>query len=185
MAALGFPSSPWHPLAEMTPDEQAREAARLDYQTLMADAADRLKHQVDLGKGLLQSLTLVNGGAIVALFTLIGKQGDGLALDPMLLKRAFGFFIAGLILSLISGSAGFLSQLLFAGSSTLQAWEQQDVMLGRDVTKRHFQKPFKQGGWALVATIAAAILSAACFGLGSWSALSGVLDQSTTVVAPA
>lgn len=185
MPSLGFLTPTWHPLATMTPEERKREVARLDYETLIADAAIRVGYQVELGKSLLQALTVVNGGAIVALFTLIGNMGDASAIDPPMLKRAFAFFIAGLILSLVSGFAGFLSQFWYSLSGALEAWEKQDEMLGGEITPRNFELHQKRGDKAIWATVIAAALSATCFGIGGWAALSGVIVQSTTIVGPA
>jgi len=175
MASLGFLSAPWHPLATMTPDEQKREAARLDYEALMSDAANRLQHQVDLGKVAVQSLTLVNGGAIVALFTLVGQQGIELALDPERLKLAFGFFVAGLFCSLASMFGGFLSQYWYSQTSIEEAWEKQSEMLGDKPKGRDFMRSYKRGSIALAVGLCLAVLSVVSFAAGSWAALSGFI----------
>lgn len=179
MARLGINTATWHPLADMTPEEQQREAARLDYDALITDAADRLKHQVDLGKMVIQSLILVNGGAIVALFTLVGKQGANLPINPSSLTTAFGYFIAGLVCALASGFAGFLSQYWYALTSTMEAWQKQAEMMGQEYTGKDYNGTFVRGSIAIGLGLLLAAGALICFGLGSRSALIGVLGQHT------
>ena len=179
MDRLVFRTTWWHPLSTMTPDEQKREVARLDYETLTSDAAERLKYQVDLGQSMLRSLTLVNGGALIALFTLIGNQGQGLVVNDGLLKGAFVSFVAGLVFSLVGSFGGFLSQFWYAFASTLVAWDKQEEMLGGEGSRRlDALKHYKRGSWALAIGVLAVVLSVVCFGVGSWYALSGAIEIS-------
>lgn len=63
-----------------------RERARLHYEELRADAADRIKYQVEYRHAALRGLTIVNGGAIIALFTFIGNDRSAvLHLNPTMI----------------------------------------------------------------------------------------------------
>lgn len=158
----------------MTDEEREREAARQDMEMYREDAVERLKAQIDLGKLLIQSLILVNGGAIIALFTLLGAQGDRLSIDANLLWRAFCWFIAGLVAALIAGLGGFMSQYCFHQASCTQTWREQGKLL-RIPYDVDFMPMFRWGNRVLLTAIAVAVLSLICFGVGAASALAGTI----------
>lgn len=169
----------------MTEEERLREGARQDMETLFATANERLKFQVDLAKVVIQSLTVANGGAIVALFTLVGKQGESMIIDPALLKAAFAWFVAGLVTIILAAFGGFLSQYWYHISDLREGWHRQAEMLGNEPGKWDFKGPYARGNVALMAALACAFLSLFCFGMGGWDALSGALRAATIAVPPA
>lgn len=156
------------------------EIAKLDYENLKQEAVDRLKFQVEYSQGIMRALTLVNGGAIVALFTFIGSLGaDGaVTYQPVWIWWAFAAFAAGLTLSILSGFGAFFSQYWFAMATTNEMWMKQVEMLG-GIPDPEFlagrDREFARGNWAIGFGVLAACLSLAAFVTGSWLALKGVL----------
>lgn len=53
-------------------EEFERQIAAQDYSDLRLEAEKRLEYQLSYSQALLQSLTIANGGALVALFSLVG-----------------------------------------------------------------------------------------------------------------
>lgn len=161
----------------MTPDEQKREIARLDYEILKADAAERLKYQVEFGQSIFRGLLLINGGAIIALFTfianIVGKPGMAIAVGR--LWWAFSFFTAGLIFTILATIAAFYSQLFFAHTGMREAWSKQAEMVGAEKSGFDSQTPFAQGQLALIGVITSVFIALAAFIVGAGFALHGVL----------
>lgn len=156
-------------------EKQKLEIARLEYETLRADAEKRIGYQVDLAQSALKTLTLANGGAIVALFTLLGNLDKAkLAIDPNLIWWAFAAFVIGLIATFISYFGAFFSQGFYMVSSAQEAWEKQSHMLGLPAEFDH-QSPYKKGNVAEKTGIAAAMLGLLGFIAGSGIALAAVL----------
>ena len=101
-------------------DDPIIELAKLQYATQIDDMAERVKIQASIADRALQSLMLANGGALVALFTLVGKAG-AVHFDVRRLKIAFACFVAGLIMALIAHLFAFLSQDRFLHSAFHEA----------------------------------------------------------------
>lgn len=162
----------------MTPEEQRREIARLDLVDLTKEAADRLRFQADFAQSLLKTLTVVHGGALIALFTLIG-HGDEQAssvLGSSMIWYAFTSFVLGLIFTMLATFGAFYSQLHFYNSTLYQVWSRQREMLGGERDERHLE-PFKKGNIAMSIGLVLAALSVLSFLAGSGFALAGVLDS--------
>lgn len=118
----------------MTPDEQSREIARLDYQGNTAERADRLKYEVKFVEMVFKALFLANGGAMIALFSLvgaIGRQGIAtLSFAPHRFWCAFCPFSIALAATLITGVCVYFTQMFFARATAYQQWIAQSEMLG-------------------------------------------------------
>lgn len=158
----------------MTDDDHA-VVARLDYDAAIADAAERVKYQVALVDRGLQGLMLINGGALVALFTLLGSKAP-VHLDARLLWCAFGFFALGLALTLLANLAAFLSQGAFYTVSIMEAWDAQNALSGVAAQRSDaIQAAHRTGLHAQYAGIAVATLALFAFCLGCALAFAGVL----------
>lgn len=160
--------------------EQNREIAKLDYENLKQESVDRLKFQIEYSQGIMRALMLVNGGAIVALFTFIGNIGaDGaVTYQPVWIWRAFIAFSLGLTLSILSSFGAFFSQYWFALSTVSEMWMKQAEMVGNVPAAELLadrNKLFIKGNRAVGLGILAAILSLVAFVVGSGLALKGVL----------
>jgi hypothetical protein len=106
----------------------SRSIAALDFELAKADLLERLKFQGTFSETAWRSLTLVNGGAIVALFTFIGNAKP--SIEESLLWWGFGCFVLGLALNNLSIMGGFFAQAYFMKSSISDAWNKQAEMHG-------------------------------------------------------
>jgi hypothetical protein len=122
---------------------------------------------IDLGKQVLKSLELANGGAVIAILTFYGnvvKDGARTPIDPSLLALGLYWFAAGLALAITAASLAYLGQFIEATATpavtgvNLQAEAQAEAAQARfGVTLR----------WL---AIVAALLSLAAFVTGTYSA---------------
>jgi hypothetical protein len=150
------------------------EIARLDYENLKVDVAERLRFQVEFAHGTLKGLTLVNGGAIVALFTLIGAVPN--AVEHSRAWWSFAAFAVGLVLVIVASCGAFFSQSFYMKSSVVQMWNEQHKMLG-EARDEDYVSDYKRGELAEFGGIVAAFLSLGAFITGAGFALSGALAQ--------
>ena len=146
------------------------EMAMEDYRAEIQEAACRLRFQVEYSQSALRNLTLVNGGAIIALLTFIGNSNSTMSIIST--KWSFSWFSLGLFLSLISYFGAFFSQKFFMNVSFYKAWNAQyqarSLPAPYDITQ-----DFKKGNRAMCAGIISALFSATCFVIGSFVALDG------------
>jgi hypothetical protein len=157
--------------------EARREIARLDYAAQTAEAAERVKHQILLVDRGLQGMLLINGGALVALFTLIGSNAH-LRLVPLFVWSSFGAFAAGILLSLLANLGAFISQGQYHATAQFTAWEAQRVM--QDLPSGYADQAasaYRFGRQAEIAGIVAALLALVAFVAGCGLALAGVLPK--------
>jgi hypothetical protein len=158
------------------PTEQStvvRHVAALDYELAKADVLERLKFQATFAEIAWRSLTLVNGGAIVALFTFIGNARP--AIDHSLIWVGFGCFAAGLVSNILSIMAGFFAQAFYMKSTTSAAWNKQLEMHGYEPQYAEVQVGEQRAGdrweWTAIITAVASLLA---FVAGAACALQGV-----------
>ena len=164
-------------------DLAKRHAAALDYDLAKADVLERLKFQASFAETGWRSLTLVNGGAIVALFTFIGNAGP--SVDESLIWTGFFFFVVGLGSNIVSILGGFLAQAFYMKATTSIAWNKQAEMHGYQPPFAKVQQDEERTGdrWEILA-IAAAVLSLIAFVAGASCALAGVTVSPSREVSP-
>jgi hypothetical protein len=157
--------------------EKIKEIAKLDYAAYRAESSERLKYQIDLAQNCIRSLTLINGGAIVAIFTLIGNMSDrsSFLIDPARIWWAFGSFSAGLAFSIAAWFGAFFSQYHFGLCAEVQSWHEAEKMHGSSHNS-DFMTHYRSGSRSFAVGVTLAVLSLIAFISGSWFALSGVLD---------
>lgn len=160
-------------VAPTDPNTAARHIAALDFEFAKGDVMERLRFQAEFAKVVWQSLSLVNGGAIVALFTFIGN------VQPLLNSHAmwagFGCFVFGLAVNILSILLGFMSQASFMRATTSAAWNEQQKMHGYPPTHvDELNAEMKTGNRWHLAAIVSAVLSLIAFVAGSAFALVGV-----------
>ena len=149
--------------------------AALDYAAYSAEASDRVKHEILLVDRGIQGLMITNGGALVALFTLLGSKAQ-FHVIPTYLWSAFASFAFGIALAMLANLAAFLSQGFYYQASQFQAWDAQRAMHGQAATRIGQTKAiFKSGQSAECGGIAAAIVALLSFIIGCGFALIGVL----------
>lgn len=106
-----------------------REELIRDIESETAESMERLRTAADLAKSGLHTLTIVNGGALVALFTLIGTGRLPFATGP--LWASFGAFVLGIAASLVAFLAGHASQNQFYLVSAHRAHNLAAQLAGR------------------------------------------------------
>lgn len=153
-----------------------RDAMLAHAQHQLDCARDRLRFTHEFAAGAMKSVTLINGGALIALFTLVGHfAGQGanrLAISGAELRSSLTWFCVGLGSALVSQVLAYISQDCLSAWSTLVARSSVKELLGRE------EKPpqivlFIGAGTALAASIAV-LCSLASFIFGSIEALSAV-----------
>lgn len=149
------------------------EIARLDYENWRTEYIERLGHQVQFAHAAIRGATLVNGGAIIALFTFIGNSKA--LFDRTGIWWAFGAFGSGLFLALLTSLFAFLSVGNYLGSTQQQLWNAQLEMLNRPARYDADSTWKIADRWQLVG-ILALVLSLLAFGSGSIFALNAVMN---------
>lgn len=158
-------------------NDLAGDHLRRTYDAQTAEAAERLKFAIGIVDNGTRSLMLINGGALIALFTFIGnarKVQVGLTLSPQLLWFAFVAFSVGLVLTMLAMLGAFLSQNAFYAAAQAIAWNAQDEMAGRPA-RQDTERDVRAGQHAQYAAVGAAVLSIVAFVGGCAFALAGVL----------
>lgn len=155
--------------------EPRRRIAELDYASQTAEAAERLKFQISLVDRGIQSLMLINGGALVALFTLLGSKAP-IHLDTRLLWLAFAAFAGGLALTLLANLGAFVSQWQYYVTCQYAAWDAQKIMVSAPSTyDTAIVRAASIGFVAQMAGTVSAVLALVAFVVGCGLAFAGVL----------
>jgi hypothetical protein len=162
----------------------ARHIAALDFELAKADYLERLKFQADFAKVAWQALALVNGGAIVALFTFIADAHP--TVNQYWLWSGFGCFAFGLAINIASIVCGFMSQAYYMRATASSAWNEQAKMHGYPP---QFEDPHKEAmkvgdRWHAVA-LAACVLSLVVFVAGAACSMHAVGYSGDSTVARA
>jgi hypothetical protein len=154
------------------------ENRRVMLDMVKTDLHERVRFSVTFADNALKALMLVNGGAIIGLFTFIGNTAGKpglLAMDATGLWVAFGVFVAGLVLALVAHLGAYASQDLYMRVSHAQFLHLTD---GPTSTLRSFNVPPRLYRWGHVAQYGAllfAVASLIAFCVGSACALAAVL----------
>ena len=160
-------------LAQKSEDEEAfRKIAEAAYKAHLHEASERLRFQTEFSQSALKNLTLVNGAAIIALFTFIGN--DNAQFDPNQIRWSFGAYLIGLFFSLFSYFGAYFSQGMYMHVTFFQAWNSQLRMHGLK-EKYEIDRQMRIGNVHLYLAVTLALLSLFAFGLGSYWAVEGVL----------
>ncbi|MFC3785822.1 hypothetical protein GGR90_002010 [Sphingopyxis italica] len=144
---------------------------RRDYEAYMAEAAQRLQFQHDFSQSALKTLVLVNGGAIIALFTFLGHERA--AFDLLWLKRSFASFAGGLGLAMFAYFGAFYSQASYMLAVHKQAINSRSAMARLDHREDESSEE-KRGDTFLKVGVGAALLSLGSFAGGAIAALIGL-----------
>ena len=142
------------------------------------DTRERLRFAVTFAVTALNCLTLLNGGAIIGLFTFLGNaKGDTpFPLDPGLLWNSFCWFAIGLVCALVAHVGAYFSQNFFMQVDNAVVVNDYQALTGREPVP-------DQDGFRRAGTVAEYVgVAGGCFGvvafvLGAWNALHGVLPQ--------
>lgn len=140
-----------------------------------AEATARLSYSIGFAQSGLQTLSLINGGALVALFGFVASS-SAVTFDLAALWWAFGFFAAGLVFNICAYLGAHLAQDRYYIVAQYLVWNAQDEMA--DKAASHDPIPsYKSGSIAQIAAILCAILALAAFIAGCGFALSGMAPK--------
>lgn len=154
--------------------ELERQIARMDAEAKIADAAERLRFQQQCALAAVRALTLVNGGAILALLTFIGNNDA--RYDTTALKAAITGYVVGLAFALSTYVLAYHSEAWNRDCDTSDAWNYQDDM--RQLPRRHEAVASKERhrGWLLqISAISLVTASLLMFAYASFQALNGII----------
>ncbi len=157
------------------------KVAEQDHAAARADAAERIKIQWSIADATMKALLLVNGGAMIALFTFVGnvmtRTATQPAFDGAYLRWSFGAFVAGLVLALLTHALAFLSQQEALYASAKEAWRHQRIMAAGAWENPPPDEMRHHRRFLILYAVAfgLAVLSLTAFTVGCWFALSGVL----------
>lgn len=160
-------------MQKLTPAQRLSRERDLERQTL--EAAERLRFSVAFAQSGLQALTLINGGALVALFTFVGSA-TALKFNFHAMWLAFACFAAALVFTMIAYLGAHLSQDQFHVSSLHGAWQLEQQLT--DVAETYDPVPaYRIGTISQIIAIGASLLALAGFIAGAGFALSGALGR--------
>jgi hypothetical protein len=145
-----------------------------DYEGYKQEASQRLQFQHDFAQSALKSGVLVNGGAIVALFTFLGHNDQTVTGH---LWWSFVCLVAGLAFALLAYAGAFLSQGYLMNLAEYRATGSRAGMgmLQPDPDQDENEKHYDRWGGILVWTaLALAILGILAFVAGAGFALAGL-----------
>lgn len=135
------------------------------------DARQRIKAVTDLAVLWLRSMTILAGGGVIALFTLLGKV-ETLSVNPIGLWFAFAGLIGSLVSVMAALFCGYMGQDCFYEAEFRTAENiYQDITGG---TARQETPGWSQGGRWHIAAVLLAVLSLVMFAVGSACALMAV-----------
>lgn len=144
---------------------------RRDYENYIAESAQRLQFQHDFAQSALKTLVLVNGGAIISLFTFIGNERA--TLSQYWLWWSFAAFAVALFLSMLAYFGAFFSQAHYMNAVHQQAINSRSAMA--QLPHREDEAPSEsRGNTYLRIGVGSALLSLGCFLGGAVFALIGL-----------
>lgn len=150
------------------------ESARMDYEASITHASERLRFQQETAIAAIKALTLVNGGAIIALLTFIGNNPANYGASD--LRTAFSGFAVGLGFALASYLGAYYSQSWFMHSDISAAWDYQHDMRQEPRNYSEVGNTERKRGHIFQIFGLACITSSLCmFIFGAFMALDGIL----------
>lgn len=144
-----------------------KKVLELEHAGFRQESFERLRMQESLAQACFRSLVLVNGGAIIALFTLIGSNAAIARQAPgPTLWLAFAAFAAGLAATVFGNAAGFAMQVHYATMTERQMWNKELELAGRPPAY-DVERSLYSGDWWQKAAVASVALALAFFGIGA------------------
>lgn len=136
------------------------------------DAKKRLEYSSMYAASAIKSLFLLNGGSIISLLTFIGNNEAKFGHRGLF--WSFTWFFCGIFFSLLSFFGAYFSQSYFMNASYARASD----ALGRKLqltVQTDAERPAFVGNVWIVVAVAAATMSAICFGFGAFVTLVAIL----------
>jgi hypothetical protein len=136
------------------PPPHVQRVLELEHSSFKEEALERLRIQASLAQSCFRMLVIANGGAIVAIFTLIGSNAR-IAASALTasLWIAFGCFAAGLAFTIGAIVSGYFMQYHYTNVTAYQMWNKEREMLGQPPA-HEVDPTMKAGGrWEIVAVV--------------------------------
>jgi len=150
-----------------------RTIAALDRDFFQSSAMIRLESISNFAQSTWKGLMIVNGGAIVALFTLLGNTT--VIVERTGLWWAFLLFSFGLAATLFSNLTAYVTQSAYWQQDMGGAWNAQELMHGRAPKwEKDVRRSASLGQFFEWVALISAVLSLLAFLGGSWCALQAV-----------
>lgn len=154
---------------------------KLKLQEEFARAREKVGFSVQFALLVLRGLTLINGGAIIALFTFLGaasQKSAPLSLNNVsLLWWSFGFFASGLSLAVLASFLSYMAQYHQADAEYSSPYNNYIDLTGASDAKLNYQQHMVRFRrfrfWAFVA----GLISLLMFVLGSGASLSSTIPR--------
>lgn len=132
------------------------------YDDELADSARRIEYATNFAQSGLNTLTLINGGAVIALFTLVGGEAK-LSFQIGTLWMAFAAFAAGLTANTVAYVCAYLSQNFYYMVSYENADRARAKAFKRVLPECGVRENHRRGELTQNLAIGAAVLALASF----------------------
>lgn len=166
-------AEPTQPPASALPNPSL-VVAQLDYENFKVEYLDRLRYQVEFAQSSLRGMMLVNGGALIALFTFIASSDA--KFDPTPIWWSFAAFSIGLAATVFAKMAAFFSMGDYLISTQYQMWNRQSLITGAS-DAWDGDSPWKRAQRWQLAAVGGITVGFVGFVAGSILALAGVLTD--------
>lgn len=157
--------------ADLESHGRQKELAHQSYFEHLEEASKHLQLQAEFGLSALKNAVLVNGGATIALMTLVGS--DSATLEHSSLVNSIGSFAIGLVLAMLGMVSASTSQSYFFAYWKGLAWESQATANGMKVEAAD-RKDLKRGNTFLFVANSGAVFSIGSFVLGAIFGVGGL-----------
>lgn len=136
------------------PNPDLRRALELEHAAAKEEALERFRSQQGLAEAAFRTLVFANGGAIVALFTLIGSNASiARTADSPVLWGAFASFAAGLAVTVAALICGYFMQVNYANATVSQMWNKSLEIAGQRAQNDPDREIARGSKWELAAII--------------------------------
>jgi hypothetical protein len=156
---------------------------KLKLQEEFARAREKVGFSVQFALLVLRGLTLVNGGAIIALFSFLGASAQ--RSQPLLLNNVgllwwcFGLFSGGLSLAILASFLAYMAQYHQADAEYTSPYNNYIDLTGATDAKLNYQEHIGRFRKFRMSAFIAGLLSLAAFVAGSATALGSALPTAS------
>lgn len=151
-------------------DDFRRELAKIRYDRALANAGERSRGVFDFALMGLRSLIIVNGGALIGLFTFLGNFAHSArtASTPQLYLASLSF-VLGLVFALVAVLFAYLAQSRFVWAEAVEAEREGLRPLGEDSNEKYSEvvTDHSAGGRRQAVAITFAVSSVIFFLIGA------------------
>jgi hypothetical protein len=133
----------------------------------------RLSGVNNLTMSIFRNLVLLNGGAIVSIFTIMGHDRNVIS-STSKIEPAFGTFVLGLICTMLAMACAFFAQNIFFVNEDRFARRTAFQLAGLEPPEEFAITQLTLGNRIRTCAVSFALFAVACFIVGSYLALDAV-----------